>query len=49
LTLVLATIAAVATWLATRFVWWLFSNYAVTKEQRRGSLWYRLLSYSFTW
>jgi hypothetical protein len=47
LTLVLATIAAVATWLATRFVWWLFSKYAVTKEQRRGSLWYRLLSYSF--
>ena len=47
LTLVLATIAAVVTWLAIRFVWWLFSSYLVTKEQRRGSLWYRLLSYSF--
>jgi hypothetical protein len=47
LTLVLAIIAAVVTWIAIRFVWWLFSTYAVTKEQRRGSLWYRLLSYSF--
>jgi small-conductance mechanosensitive channel len=47
LTLVLAVVAAVATWLAIRFVWWFFSNYFVTKEQRRGSLWYRLLSYSF--
>lgn len=47
LTLILVMLAAVVTWLAIRFVWWLFSNYLVTKEQRRSSLWYRLLSYSF--
>jgi hypothetical protein len=47
LTLVLAVVAAVVIWLAIQFVWWLFSHYAVTKEPRRGSLWYRLLSYSF--
>jgi len=47
LTLLLAVMAAVVTWVVIRGFWWLFSQYAVTKDQRRGSIWYRLLSYSF--
>ncbi len=47
LTLVLAVFAAVVAWLVMRSIWWVFSTHIITKDQRRGSLWFRLLSYSF--
>ncbi len=47
LTLVLAIAAAVATWMFTRFLWWVYSTHLTTKDQRRGSAWFRFLSYSF--
>lgn len=46
LTLLLATCAAVIAWFVMRTTWWLFSTHLINKEQRRGSLWFRLLSYS---
>lgn len=47
LTLLLAILAVLVTWALMRFIWWVFSNHIVSKDQRRGSLWFRLLSYSF--
>jgi hypothetical protein len=47
LTLLLAAIAAIFSWLFSRFLWWVFSTQIVTKDHRRRSLWYRLYSYSF--
>ena len=47
LTLLLAILVVLVTWVLMRFIWWVFSNHIVSKDQRRGSLWFRLLSYSF--
>ena len=47
LTLLLAILAVLVTWVLMRFIWWVFSSHIVSKDQRRGSLWFRLLSYSF--
>lgn len=46
LTLLLAVFAAAAAWFVIRLLWGFFSTHMVSKEQRRSSLWFRLLSYS---
>ena len=47
LTLCLAVLAAIVVWLIMRFLWWSASKYLISKNQRRRSTWYRLLSYSY--
>ena len=47
LTLLLAMTAAIATWMFTRFLWWVYSTHLTTKDQRRRSAWFRFLSYTF--
>lgn len=47
LTLVFAGVAAVVAWVCMRLLWWAYSQFFTTKKVRRGSLWYRLLSYSY--
>lgn len=36
LTLLFAILAVLATWALMRFIWWVFSNHIVSKDQRRG-------------
>lgn len=46
LTLLLASAAALSVWFFLRFLWWVVNKRLVSKQVRRGNLWYRLASYS---
>jgi len=47
LTLLIAVIAATIAWGLMRLLWWLYTHYFASKQARRKSLWFRLLSYSY--
>ncbi len=47
LTLFIALIAAIGTWLTLRALWWLYATQLTSKETRRKSTWFRVVSYSY--
>jgi len=47
LTVLLALIVATLTWVIMRALMWLYTRYFTSKETRRHSMWFRVLTYSY--
>ncbi len=47
LTLLMATVAAIATWALMRLLWLVYETRFTSRDTRRHSTWYRLIAYSY--